>query len=185
MAKTASGFTAETVWSGKQFANLHGGMVLIDGYVYGSDEKRAWKCFDFLTGKVAWESRKPGVGSVTFADGCLYCVSQDGGTVSLIAASPKGMQLKGQFTLPEKSRLRRQPHRAVDAPGRRQWPAVSANQSAVLLFGTRNNPPPIGSRIDGAVRIAALSRCNSCYCSFSSGHFQQNPRTEFDFLQGI
>ena len=107
VTKSGSRFTTETVWSGKQFANLHGGMVLVDGHVYGSDEKRAWKCFDFATGKVDWESRRPGVGSVLFADGRLYCVSQDGETVSLIEASPKAINLRGQFTLPEKSKLRR------------------------------------------------------------------------------
>jgi outer membrane protein assembly factor BamB len=107
VTKVGASFTAATVWSGKQFANLHGGMVLVGGHVYGSDEKRAWKCLDFLTGKETWESRKPGVGSVVFADGCLYCVSQDGGTVSLVEASPKEFRLKGQFTLPEQSRLRR------------------------------------------------------------------------------
>jgi outer membrane protein assembly factor BamB len=107
VSKTATGFAAETVWAGKQFANLHGGMVRVGGHVYGSDEKRAWKCFDFLTGKVAWESRKSGVGSVVVADGCLYCVSQDGGTVSLVEAAPKELRLTGQFTLPERSQLRR------------------------------------------------------------------------------
>ena len=56
VTKTGSAFVATTVWSGKQFANLHGGMVLLGVYVYGSDEKRSWKCFDFATGKVAWES---------------------------------------------------------------------------------------------------------------------------------
>jgi outer membrane protein assembly factor BamB len=107
VSKSGKGFTTETVWSGKQFANLHGGMVLVGGQVYGSDEKRAWKCFDFATGKVDWESRRPGVGSIIFADSRLYCVSQDGGTVSLIEASPKAMNLRGQFTLPETSKLRR------------------------------------------------------------------------------
>jgi outer membrane protein assembly factor BamB len=107
VTKSGSTFTAETVWAGKQFANLHGGLVLLGGYVYGSDEKRAWKCFEFATGKVTWESTRPGVGSLLAADGCLYCVSQDGGTVSLLEASPQAMKLKGQFTLPERSRLRR------------------------------------------------------------------------------
>ena len=107
ISKNGSTFTAETVWSGKQFANLHGGMVLVGNYVYGSDERRAWKCFDFATGKLMWEARKPAVGSVIYADRCLYCLSQDGGTVSLVEATPKEMKIKGQFTLPEKSRLRR------------------------------------------------------------------------------
>jgi outer membrane protein assembly factor BamB len=107
VTKSGSTFTAEPVWSGKQLANLHGGLVLLGGHVYASDEKRAWKCIDFANGKVAWESTRPGVGSLLAADGRLYCVSQDGGTVELIEASPDVMKLNGQFTLPERSRLRR------------------------------------------------------------------------------
>jgi outer membrane protein assembly factor BamB len=107
ITKSGSTFAASTVWSGKQFANLHGGMLLIGDHVYGADEKRAWKCFDFASGKESWETRRPGVGSVVAADGLLYCVSQDGGTVSLVEANPTAFRLKGQFTLPEQSKLRR------------------------------------------------------------------------------
>jgi outer membrane protein assembly factor BamB len=107
ITKSGSTFTAEPAWSGKQLANLHGGLVLLHGHVFASDEKRAWKCLDLSNGKVAWESTRPGVGSLVAADGCLYGVSQDRGTVSLIEASPDAMRLNGQFTLPERSRLRR------------------------------------------------------------------------------
>jgi outer membrane protein assembly factor BamB len=107
VTKSGSTFTAEPVWSGKQIANLHGGLVLLDGHVFGSDEKRAWKCIDFATGKTIWESTRPPVGSLLAADGFLYCVSQDGGTVSLIEATPRAMKVNGQFPLPEQSRLRR------------------------------------------------------------------------------
>jgi hypothetical protein len=68
---------------------------------------RSWKCVEFATGAEAWESRQPGVGSLTAADGCLYCASQLDGTVSLVAASPTDMKRKGQFQLPEQSKLRK------------------------------------------------------------------------------
>jgi outer membrane protein assembly factor BamB len=107
VSKSGSAFTAETVWDTKTFANLHGGMVLVGGNVYGAHETRAWKCFDFATGKDDWEAARPGPGAITCADGRLYCVSQDDGNVSLADASPAGLHLTGQFTLPEQSKLRR------------------------------------------------------------------------------
>jgi outer membrane protein assembly factor BamB len=100
-------FAAESVWESRQFANLHGGVVRVGGHLYGSHETRAWACLDFATGKVAWEARRPGVGSLCFADGCLYCLTADDGTVSLVEASPTDQRVKGQFRLPERSRLRR------------------------------------------------------------------------------
>jgi outer membrane protein assembly factor BamB len=95
------------VWDSKAFANLHGGVVLVGDHLYGSHETRAWKCLTFATGADAWESRRPGPGSLAYADERLYCVSQDGGTVSLLEATPKAFSLKGQFTLPAESKLRK------------------------------------------------------------------------------
>jgi outer membrane protein assembly factor BamB len=107
VSKKETSFTTEAVWSDKKLANLHGGVVLVGQHLYGSHEMRSWKCVDFATGAMAWESRQPGVGSLVFADGCLYCASQDDGTISLAEASPKEMKRKGQFTLPEQSKLRK------------------------------------------------------------------------------
>lgn len=107
IVKNGAAWTAAPVWSGKKFANLHGGVVLVGQHLYGSHEMRSWKCVEFATGAEAWESRQPGVGSLIAADGRLYCASQLDGTVSLLAASPMEMKRNGQFQLPEQSKLRK------------------------------------------------------------------------------
>jgi hypothetical protein len=74
---------------------------------YGSRRIRSWKCLDFATSAEKWESRQLGVGLLVFADGCLYCASQLDCVVSIVAANPTELKCQGQFTLPEKSKVRK------------------------------------------------------------------------------
>jgi outer membrane protein assembly factor BamB len=95
------GIKAETVYANKTMTNQHGGVVLIGDYVYGYSDGPGWVCQEFKTGRRMWaERRKLGKGSLTYADGHLYCYSEDNGTVVLIEASPAGWHETGRFTIP-------------------------------------------------------------------------------------
>lgn len=87
----------------REFENHHGGIVLVDGYVYGGHARNNGSptCVELKTGKVMWKDRGPGGGSaaVIYADGRLYFRYQDG-TMALIEASPKEYRLRGSFKLP-------------------------------------------------------------------------------------
>lgn len=107
VTKTGDKFAARSAWDIKSFANLHGGVVRLGNRLYGSHENRGWKAIDFATGAEAWELRKPGYGSIAAADGRLYLVSQDDGTVTLAEPTPTGLTIKGQFALPEQSTQRK------------------------------------------------------------------------------
>ena len=52
---------AEEVWfTDKQMQNHHGGVILLDGYLYGANggnEGGYLTCLDFKTGKVMWDER--------------------------------------------------------------------------------------------------------------------------------
>jgi outer membrane protein assembly factor BamB len=55
---------------------------------------------EFKTGKIRWkESGKLRKGSITYADGHLYCYSENDGTVALIEASPDGWKESGRFKI--------------------------------------------------------------------------------------
>jgi outer membrane protein assembly factor BamB len=99
-------FKATKVYSNKNMKNQHGGGVLVDGHVYGFSDGKGWVCQDFKTGKIVWaEKRKLGRGSLTCADGRLYCYTEDGGTAALVEASPAGWKEIGRFALPRESKL--------------------------------------------------------------------------------
>ncbi len=111
---TADGgkFKAEAIVSDNKIENHHGGVVLVDGFVYGcSGEARSkWFCMDFKSGDVKWSvmDRKVGKGSVTYADGRFYCLG-DRGVAALVEASP-AVQFKvvSSFPLPAASNDRPQ-----------------------------------------------------------------------------
>jgi outer membrane protein assembly factor BamB len=93
----------------KKYSNEEGGVVLVDGHIYGYFDNNGWMCLKFADGEMAWaETTKLGKGSLTCADGNLYCYSDVDGTVALVAANPaKKWDEKGRFTIPEKSDLRK------------------------------------------------------------------------------
>ena len=91
--------------------NHHGGMVLIDGYLYGEGGGKL-RCIEFKTGKLAWDEPKTGKGSVTAADGHLY-YRNEGGTIFLIEANPKEYVQTGKFKQPERSKMNAWPHPVI------------------------------------------------------------------------
>jgi outer membrane protein assembly factor BamB len=101
-------FQVREVAKGSEMTNHHGGVIKVGDYLYGHSDSGGWTCQEFKTGKVVWSERnKLGKGSVTCADGMLYCYSERDGTVVLIEASPKGWIEHGRFTIPAKTKLPR------------------------------------------------------------------------------
>ena len=97
-------FGAELAYKGQQIDNHLGGLVLVDGYVYGSDDPGILKCVELKTGKEMWKDRSVGKGSVSYADGHIYLRSQDeDGSVALIEATPEGYREKGRLDQPDRS----------------------------------------------------------------------------------
>jgi outer membrane protein assembly factor BamB len=86
---------AREVYFTRDMQNHHGGVVLVDGYVYGFSNA-ILTCLEFTTGKVMWRNRSVGKGSVTYADGRLYLLGEDN-LVGLGAASSSGYTEYGRF----------------------------------------------------------------------------------------
>jgi len=92
--------TATEVYHTANMRNHHGGMVVVDGYLYGFNDL-ILTCLEFATGNVMWRDRSVGKGSVTYADGHLYIQGEDN-MVGLAEASSSGYREKGRFAIPEK-----------------------------------------------------------------------------------
>jgi outer membrane protein assembly factor BamB len=100
--------TAEEVYFVRQMQNHHGGMVLVNGYLYGEGDGRL-TCLDFKTGEVMWREGRPGKGSIAYADGCLY-YRNEGGPITLVEANPKKYVEHGRFETPPGGRGPAWPH---------------------------------------------------------------------------
>ncbi len=120
LSKDADGSVkAEEVYSTTQMQNHHGGMILLDGYLYGAtggNEGGALACLDFKTGKVLWDQRQSAgrraKGSVALADGRLY-YRMENGTVLLIEPNPKKYIEHGRFDQPDRSEQPAWPHPVI------------------------------------------------------------------------
>ncbi len=100
----ADGKSVSEVWSSKDLDDHHGGVVLLDGHIYGSGDKSSgWWCLDFKTGKKLWNNKGVGKGSVTYADGMLYCLGE-GGAAALVEASPAGYKEVSRFDVPQEAK---------------------------------------------------------------------------------
>jgi outer membrane protein assembly factor BamB len=92
--------SAKEVYFTREMKNHHGGVVLVNGYLYGFDDS-ILTCLEFATGKRMWRDRSVGKGSVTYADGNLYIQSENN-VVGLAAATPSGYQETGRFSIADK-----------------------------------------------------------------------------------
>ncbi len=106
LERAANGVKVNEVYfhRGNRMQNHHGGMVLVDGYVYfGHGQNQGLPmCVEMLTGKIAWGPVR-GAGeesaAVLYADGHLYFRYQNA-VMALIEATPQGYRLKTSFELP-------------------------------------------------------------------------------------
>ena len=93
----------EPVWSNTDLDNRHGGVLLLDGHLYGASQvthKGRWVCLDWETGRLSYAEKGVGEGSVTSAAGMLYVLSEQR-KVGLLRATPTGHEVVSQFQLPQ------------------------------------------------------------------------------------
>ena len=88
---------AQEIYFTWDMKNHHGGIVLVNGYLYGYSDS-ILTCMEFATGKVMWRNRSVGKGSLAYADGNLYLLSESN-VVGLAAATPTGYEEKGRFEI--------------------------------------------------------------------------------------
>jgi hypothetical protein len=103
LAKNTNGtITATQMWVEPRFNNYHGGIVMVGNHVYGTNHAGSWCSINFLTGEVGYIARNniAGKGSVHYADGLLYGLTENDRTVLLIRPEPSEFVLISSFELP-------------------------------------------------------------------------------------
>jgi outer membrane protein assembly factor BamB len=97
------GANIKRVWNDSTLDVHHGGVVLIDGFIYGSNWENNrngnWVCLDWKTGKVMYETKWINKGSIIAAEGMLYCYEEKEGNLALLKASPKGFDIISSFKI--------------------------------------------------------------------------------------
>ena len=93
---------AEQVWESKELDNHHGGVILVDGYLYGASDRLnngKWICLDWKTGEMKYAEKGVGKGSATYAEGMLYTLSESH-HLGLVKATPDAHELICRFEIP-------------------------------------------------------------------------------------
>jgi outer membrane protein assembly factor BamB len=95
------GKSASVVWTDSVLDDHHGGVVLLNGYIYGSNwlsnADGNWCCIDWNTGKKMWEEHWQCKGSVISAEGLLYIYDEKRGNVGLVKPNPEKFELVCSF----------------------------------------------------------------------------------------
>lgn len=97
---------AEEIYFTNRMQNHHGGMIVVDGMLFGANGGNGGgllTCLDFETGEVLWRDRAGPKGSLLLADGRLYLRGEEGEVV-LIEPSREEFVERGRFEQPDRSR---------------------------------------------------------------------------------
>ena len=103
LSPDASSFTEK--WTDKNLDCQHHGVVLVDGYLYGTSHasgllKTQLMCLEMTTGRLMWNTEEVLQAAVVYADGMLYTYEgPKSGIVSLVTATPAGFERKGAFVV--------------------------------------------------------------------------------------
>ncbi len=97
------GKLASVAWTDTVMDAHHGGVVLIDGYLYGSNwihnSDGNWCCMDWETGTIMYEEHWNCKGSIIAAEGLLYVCDEKRGNVGLVRATPEKFDLISTFRI--------------------------------------------------------------------------------------
>jgi outer membrane protein assembly factor BamB len=90
---------ANEVYFTRDMQNHHGGVVLVNGTLYGFNNA-ILTAIDFASGRMLWRDRSVGKGSLTYADNRLYLLSEDN-VVGLAEVTPSRYRETGRFSIPD------------------------------------------------------------------------------------
>jgi outer membrane protein assembly factor BamB len=89
--------TVDQVWKNREMKNQFSSSILVEDHLYGFDDKTL-KCVDAESGERRWRESGFGHGSLTYVDGHLIVLG-DQGTLALVEASPDAYREKGRVQI--------------------------------------------------------------------------------------
>jgi outer membrane protein assembly factor BamB len=103
----AGSCSVKELWRTKALDNEHGGIIAVDGYIYGqadgNHKNRRMMCLELKTGKTMWSTPQLAgkrTSTLSFAGGLFY-VMTDQGEVALVRPNPKQLEIISRFNPPK------------------------------------------------------------------------------------
>ncbi len=97
------GRSVSFVWENTELNPHHGGVVLMNGNLYGSTWKTnsvgGWASVDWKSGKTNWVTNWNNKGSIIAADGLMYIYEEKNGNLALVQPDPAGLKIISSFKI--------------------------------------------------------------------------------------
>lgn len=97
------GKTVKLKWLNYTIDTHHGGVVLVDGNIYGStwdnNAHGKWTSVNWKTGKTNWETTWENKGSIISANGLLFLYEEKRGNVALVEPSTDSLKIISTFKI--------------------------------------------------------------------------------------
>ena len=107
LSLTDDGKNVNVDWTDEILDVHHGGVVLVNGYIYGanwlSNSNGNWCCIEWKTGRKMYENNWKCKGSIISAEGMLYIYDEKSGFVGLVRANPEKFDLVSSFQVKQGS----------------------------------------------------------------------------------
>jgi outer membrane protein assembly factor BamB len=93
----------EQVWINRTLDCHHGQVVKVGDYIYGANwlnnRNGNWCCVDWATGETKYEKKWHSKGSISAADGMLYCYEEREGNLALVEPTPDDFKVISSFKI--------------------------------------------------------------------------------------
>jgi outer membrane protein assembly factor BamB len=108
MFKLINGGNAiKRMWVNPTLDCHHGQIVKVGNYIYGANwinnSQGNWCCLDWSTGKTMYEKKWQTKGSISAADGMLYCYEEKRGNLALVEPTPEDFKIVSSFRITQGS----------------------------------------------------------------------------------
>ena len=95
------GSDADLIWTDSTLDVHHGGVVLLNGYIYGANwlhnGNGNWCCIDWKNGETMFEAAWINKGSIIGADNKLYCYEEKTGNIALVEPATNDFHVISTF----------------------------------------------------------------------------------------
>ena len=103
LALSGDGKSVQEIWKNDTLDTHHGGVVLVDGNLYGSNwqnnSRGRWASVNWETGRTNWETDWYNKGSIIYADGMLYLYEEKSGNIALVEPSAENLKIISTFKI--------------------------------------------------------------------------------------
>lgn len=91
----------ELMWTDSILDVHFGGVVLVDGFIYGSNwinnANGDWCCLNWETGECTWVEKWNNKGNIIYADGLLYIYEEKRGNIGIVKPDPEKFEVISSF----------------------------------------------------------------------------------------